>query len=385
MTYPFDVPLEQLRRRRSAKWATYAPDVLPLPVAEMDVELAPPVAAALRAALDASDTGYVGVAGPLQNAFAGFAARRWGWQVAPDGVRVFADVAVAVIEVLRRLVAPGDPVVLTSPVYPPFWLWLQEVGARPVDVPLVDPDGGGRLDLAGLERSLAEGARVVLLCSPHNPTGRVHDPGELAHLADLADRYGATVLADEIHAPLVLPGQDVAPWLTVSREAARTGIAFHSASKAWNLAGLKSSLVVTADARQRAVVDRVPPERTWGAGHLGVLAATAAYDDGEPWLDTLLAALTGNVALLRGLLEEQVPAVSFPDPQATYLAWLDCTRLGLGDDPAAAFLERGRVALSPGPAFGPSGTGHVRLNLACSEDVLRAAVSAMATTAAAAG
>ena len=205
MVAPLDVPLGVLRARASAEWTSFPPGVLPLPVAEMDVHLAPPIAAALHAAVDASDTGYAGDPALLLAAFAGFARRRWGWTVDPAAVRTCADVAVGVTEVLRRLVGPGDGVVVMPPVYPPFWQWLDDVGAPAVEVPLLEPDRGGRLDLPGIDRVLAAGARVVLLCSPQNPTGRVHPVEELRALAELAATYGATVLADEIHAPLTQP------------------------------------------------------------------------------------------------------------------------------------------------------------------------------------
>lgn len=378
MRPPLDVPIEELRRRRSAKWTSFPDDVLPLPVAEMDVRLAPPVAAALQAAVALSDTGYAGDMTGLQTAFAGFAARRWNWDVDDGQTRTCADVAMGVTDVLRVLVRPGDGVVFMPPVYPPFWAWLEAVGATPVEVPLVDPDSGGRLDLDGIGRALEAGARVVLLCHPHNPTGRIHEPAELHELALLVQRYGAVVLSDEIHAPLAHPGETFVPYLAVSAEAAATGIAFHSASKAWNLAGLKCALIAATDPGMRAVVEKLPHEVAWSVGQFGVIASEAAYRDGEGWLDGLTVALRGNVDLLTELLARQLPGVGIALPQAGYLAWLDCRGLGLGRDPARVFLDRGRVALGPGPDFGAPGEGHVRLNLACSPDVLRDAVTRMA-------
>ena len=378
MSAPLDVRLEVLRARRSAKWTTFPRHVLPMPVAEMDVRLAPSIRSALHVAVEASDTGYAGDTAALRAAFAGFAGRRWEWEVDPSSVRSCADVAAGVTEVLRLLTAPGDGVVVTPPVYPPFWSWLKAVGARPVEVPLVELDSGGRLDLAGIDAALTGGARVVLLCSPHNPTGRVHEEEELRALAELADRHGATVLADEIHGPLTLPGQTFHPYLSVSDQGAATGIAFHSASKAWNLAGLKCALIAASHPRQQAVLAALPPEVPWAVGHFGVLAGTAAYDQGGEWLDALLDALASNVALLAELIDQHLPQIGFVRPQASYLAWLDCRRSGLGDDPAAVLLDRGQVAVSPGQDFGSAGHGFVRLNLACHPDLIRDGVTRIA-------
>jgi cystathionine beta-lyase len=368
--------LSRLRTRRSEKWTTYDDDVLPLPVAEMDVRLADPIAAVLHAAVDNSDTGYAGAKTQFVDAFADFAADRWAWTLDPASVWTCADVATGVTEVLRLLVAPGDPVLLSPPVYPPFWSWLRAVGARPVEVALA---ANGRLDLGGIERALAtEGVRVVLLCHPQNPTGRVHGADELRALASAAARYGVTVLADEIHAPLTMPGVDFPPYLTVSPEAADTGIAFHSASKAWNLAGLKSAQIVAVGAGPRAVLQRLSPDLHCGVGQFGMLAGTAAYRDGVAWLDELRAVLASNVDLFASLLATELPLVGFQRPDSTYLAWLDFGRLGLGDDPAEVLRNRGRVALSSGPRFGSPGIGHARLNLGCHPDVLREAVHRMA-------
>jgi cysteine-S-conjugate beta-lyase len=372
---PWEPDLARLRARRSEKWTTFDPDVLPLPVAEADVRLAGPVAEALHAAVDASDTGYAGDLTELVGAFTGFAARRWSWTPDPSGIRACSDVATGITEVLRLLVTPGDPVVLSPPVYPPFWAWLDAVGARPVEVPLV---ADGRLDVEGVEAALAAGARVVMLCHPQNPTGQVNDIDELRALASAAARHGATVLADEIHAPLTHPGTDFVPYLTVSDEAAATGIAFHSASKAWNLAGLKAAQIVPGGSGPRAVVGRLSERMHWEIGLFGLLGGTAAYAGGEAWLDGLRTALAGNAALLSTLLAERLPEIRYTPPPSTYLAWLDCRALDLGDDPAARFLADGRVALSSGPTFGAQGSGFARLNLATHPDILGEAVDRMA-------
>jgi cysteine-S-conjugate beta-lyase len=374
-----EVSLRELRRRTSAKWRTYPPDVLPLPVAEMDFPVAGPVAEALHAAIRRSDLGYASPDPGLAEALGGFAARRWGWQVDPAQVTLAPEVGVAIVEVLRLLVRPGDRVVINPPVYDSFFPWVAEAGCRLVEVPLRQTGDGWALDLDAIQAAFQDGARVHLLCSPHNPTGTVHARQDLERLAALAARHGVTVLSDEIHAPLVLPGRTHHPFVSVSPEAAAHGLVFTSASKAWNLAGLKCAAVVTADPATRRLVERLPEELPWRVGQLGVLGGIAAFQDGEPWLEEVLGVLDHHRQYLAELLAARLPAIRYRPPEASYLAWLDCRALRLGDDPSAAFLARGRVALSPGPSFGRPGAGHARLNMGTSRQILAAAVDRMAS------
>ncbi|MCW2536174.1 MAG: transferase [Modestobacter sp.] len=364
------------RRRRSAKWRTHPADVLPMFVAEMDVALAPPVQRVLADAVAASDTGYAVALPELGQALAGFTERRWGWTVDPGWVAPVPDVGVGMVEVLRLLGAAGRPVVFSPPVYPPFWNWVTEVGAHAVEVPLTD-DGSWRLDLPALERAFAQRPAAYLLCNPHNPVGRVPDAAELAALVELATRYGVPLVSDEIHAPLTLPGETFTPLLTVPG-AADVALALVSASKAFNLAGLKCAAVVAGSAPMHAVLTRMPPDVRWRAGHLGVLASVAAFTDGDAWLDGLRGALADRFDTLGQLLAEQLPQVRWCRPQATFLAWLDCRAVGEGDAPFQRFLQRGRVAVEPGTRFGAPGSGFVRLNVGTSHELLTEGVARMA-------
>jgi cysteine-S-conjugate beta-lyase len=373
---PID-PLDVLRQRRSSKWQTYAPDVLPLTVAEMDVNLAPPVAEVLAAAVRRSDTGYGRAAPDLGRALARFAARRWNWDVDPAQVTGVTDVGVGVVELLRALTRPGDAVAISPPVYPPFFDWGPEAGIRLLEVPLAHVDDGWRLDLAALERAFATHPAAYVLCNPHNPVGRVHTPDELAALVRLARIYKVTLVSDEIHGPLVLPGATFTPLLTVPG-AAGVAVTVMSASKAWNLAGLKCAAVVTASPRLAVTVGRFPPDTIWRVGHLGVLAAVAAYTEGEAWLDDLLVTLDQRRAHLGHLLAAQLPQVSWHPPEATFLAWLDCSAIGPDDTAREQFLDRGRVALEPGLRFGAPGGGYARLNFGTSEAILDEAINRMA-------
>ncbi|WP_306370062.1 MalY/PatB family protein [Nocardiopsis sp. CC223A] len=397
-------PLEQrtvadLRRRTSMKWRTYPEDVLPLWVAEMDVPLAEPVARALHRAVELGDTGYPADGRAYAEALAGFAQRRWGWK-GPDveHTALVPDVMLGIVEVLRLITGPGDTVIVNPPVYPPFHAFVAHADRRVAAAPL---GADGRIDLDTLGEAYAAarargGRPAHLLCNPHNPTGAVHTPDELAAVAALAREYGVRVVSDEIHAPLVLDGARFTPYLGV--DGAEDAFAVTSASKAWNLAGLKAGLVLAGPGAADDLA-RMPEEVGHGPSHLGVLAHTAALNEGGAWLDALLAGLAANRALLGRLLAEHLPGVGYTPPEGTYLAWLDCRGSGFDDPrdtdgpgtvtelagPARVFLDRARVALSSGHAFGSGGAGRVRLNFATSGAILTEAVRRMGEAVRAAG
>lgn len=371
-------PLETLRLRTSEKWMTHPADVLPMFVAEMDYPLAPVVRDAIVARVLASDTGYVPSAALVGEAFAGFASRRWNWQIDAAGIRSTTDVSVAIVETLRMLVKPGDRVVINPPVYPPFWELIPEAGASVIEVPLRFDATGWTFDFDGLEEAFASGARGLLLCNPQNPLGLVHSAATLRRIAEIAARYGAFVVSDEIHGPLTHSDAAFAPFLSVSDEAAAVGIAVTSASKAFNLAGVKCALMIAATPERTALLDRMPVEVLWRTSILGMHASVAAFGEGDDWLDGTLSAIEQNRVLLGALLAAHLPGVRYREPHASYLAWLDLRELGWGDDPSIRALEVARVALSPGPGFGRQGRGFARLNLACATDVLEDAVHRLA-------
>ncbi|GAB2588623.1 cystathionine beta-lyase [Paractinoplanes abujensis] len=365
-------PLAELRLRRSVKWRAFPEDVLPLFVAEMDYELAPPVSEVLHAAVTRGDLGYHAPGPEVGKAFSGFAGRQWGWDVDPARVRPVTDVGVGVVEVLRQLIRHGEPVVISPPIYQPFFDWVPEAGGRVLEVPL----RGTRLDLAGLEAAFATHPAAYLLCNPHNPVGRVHTADELAELVRLARLYRVPIISDEIHAPLALPGATFTPLLTVPR-AADVAIAVVSASKAFNLAGLKCAALVTAGPAMTRVVDGLFTEVGERTGHLGALATIAAFTDGDAWLATLISTLAARREQLGALLAAELPALGWVPPEATYLAWLDASALGRDEQPRDHFLHEARVALEPGPRFGAPGSGFVRLNYATSPEILTEAVRRM--------
>jgi cysteine-S-conjugate beta-lyase len=372
--------LPQLRRRRSAKWRTYPADVLPAFVAEMDFDLAPPITRAVADALAIGDCGYAHK-GELGEAYAEFVAGRLGW--APDPRRVYPvpDVMTGLAEVAEAITPPGSGIVINPPVYPPFRFRFGFYGRRIIDAPLArDETGAYDLDPAAIEAALSQpGAAAYVLCSPHNPTGSVWPAEQLAMAADLCQRHGAALLVDEIHAPLVLPGARFVPFGSLDHEMAGRAFVFTSASKGWNIPGLKCGVVIAGSEAGAAVLEQ--RRRALLAAHLGVLASVAAFTEGLPWLDAALRQLDENRELLAGLLREHLPAVGYSRPQASFLAWLDCRALGLGDDPAAVFLDQGRVAVGHGPDFGRQGSGFVRLNIGTSPALIGEAVRRMAVSA----
>ena len=377
MTIDLTVPgIEEMHERAGAKWSAYDADVLSATIAEMDFPLAPPVAEALRHAIDQADLGYPQPATPsLRGSFARFAARRLNWTVDEEQIVLVPDVMIGLVELCRVIAAPGDTVALATPAYPPFFRMLPEAGVKLVEIGLL---ADGSLDLDALDAALGGGARALVLASPHNPTGRVLPRGELEAIAERCAEHEAWVLADEIHGALILPEATFIPWLEVSDAARRWGISVTSASKAFNLAALKAALVVTADPAARDVVERVPSLHEH-AGLLGVLAAEAAFEHGDEWLDAVIGQLAANRDQLGRDLADKLPEIGWRPPQATYLAWFDCTRLGLGDEPAEIFLREGRVALSRGLDYGSPGAGHARLNFATSSAHLSDAVARMAS------
>jgi cystathionine beta-lyase len=365
-----NLSLEHLRLRRSAKWRFFDEDVLPAFVAEMDFPLAPPVKIALAEAVELDDTGYgYPAALGLAEVYTDFAATRFGWEIDPARVSPAPDVVNALTSLLRKIAKPGDRVVINTPVYHPFFAVIEEIGCEVAEAPLVD----GEIDVDAVDAEFRAGAIALILCSPHNPTGTLPTEGQLKTLAAAAAQHGAWVLSDEIHSPLTLPGARHVPFLDVSEEAREHGIALVSASKAFNLAGLHCAQFVTASERAQAVVEGLPFAATH-AGHFGALASVAAYRDGAPWLDDVIAVIDHNRQLLADLLAEKLPEVGYTPPRAGYLTWLDLRAFDLGDDPTEALLERGRVALNPGPTFGPQGKGHARLNIGTSPALVEEAV-----------
>lgn len=370
--------LSEMRTHRSEKWRGFPSDVLPLFVAEMDFPLAKPIQDQLMNMVTHSDIGYLGSIPELGKAFAGFAKRRWNWEVNPEFVRLCTDVGVGMVEVLRVTTKPGDKVLVNSPIYQNFFNWINETKVELVDVPFLQEGMNWSLDFENIEKQYANGVKVHALCSPHNPLGRIYSREELTKIADLAKKYGVTVISDEIHAPLTFPGNEFVPFLAVNQNAADVGICVTSASKAFNIAGLKSAIIVSQATEMHELLAKMPMSVHFRSSILGAFAAVTAFNECDDWLDAALATIESNAHFLKTILNAQIPAAKYEIPKCSYLAWVDVSALNLGEDPAAVFLEKGRVAFNAGKIYGPNSSQFVRINLATSESVLTEAVNRMA-------
>ena len=365
--------LDELRKRKSSKWRQYPSDVLPLPVAEMDFPIAPAVKASLQDMLDRSDTGYLGAFPELFEAFAKFSKSRWNWQPDSTQIIIATDVSVGIVEVMRTLIKAGDKVMLNSPVYENIWKWIPEVNATLVDVPLTENELNYKLDLDAIEREYANGVKLHILCSPHNPVGIIYTRSELETIATLAKMYGVIILSDEIHGPLTFNKKDFYPFLSVSDDAKEVGIIITSASKSFNFAGLKCALIITESAMLKEKINAMPPALTLRASLFGAVASTAAYSESDEWLDGVLITLNENRHLVKKLIDTKIPTIKYRIPDFGYLAWLDVSSLGLGSDPAGQILERSKLALNAGILYGPKHSNFVRLNFGTSEEIINQA------------
>jgi cystathionine beta-lyase len=308
---------------------------------------------------------------------------RFGWSLDPGRLHELSDALQGVAIALHHLTEPGDGVVVHLPAYPPFLELIRETGRRVVDIPAIQTASGYVWDYDELDARLAAArsgrgsARLWILCHPHNPTGRVFAASELGRVAELAAAHDLVVVSDEIHAELVHPGAVHVPFATLGDDVAARTVTVTSASKAFNLAGLRWAVLFAGHRGLHDSISRLPKHYLGAPNLLAVEATDAAWTEGDGWLAAVRGVLDDNRHRLRALLDAHLPEVRYHVPAATYLAWLDCTALGLGGDPAAEFRKRG-VELAAGGRFGSIGEGFVRLNFATSPAVLDAIVRRMA-------
>jgi cystathionine beta-lyase len=373
------ITIERLREIGGLKWSAH-PGSIGAFVAEADYGVAPPIARALHDAVDSGLFGYLppSLGVELAQATASWQETAYGWQVPPERVHPLGDVVAGLQAAIDLFSEPGSAVILPTPAYMPFLTVPGNLGRRTIQVPLrEEEDGLCALDLDGIDRAFQAGGRLLILCNPYNPVGRVFSRAELEALAEVVERNAGRVFSDEIHAPFVYPGARHLPYASLSPAAAAHTITATSASKAWNLPGLKcAQLILTSDVDEE-IWDRRGGFLEHGASNLGVIANIAAYREGADWLDAAIAYTDRNRHALGELLADAVPGMRYSPPEGTYIAWLDARHLGLGERAAEFFLEEAGVAMTDGVACGDPGRGFLRFVIATPRPILADAVGRM--------
>jgi cysteine-S-conjugate beta-lyase len=375
---PFAVSDAELVERTSAKWRAFPNGTWPAWIAEMDVTLAESVKAALASAVEHSDTGYQ-FSEDVPRALCEYLQRSQGLVLDTERVFVLGDVLSGIAQSLAVLCPPDPGVIITPPIYPPFFSTVTDVArGRVVEVPLLRDEMGWSYDLDGMAAAMARAdVHALLLSHPHNPTGIVADTDVMNALLALAARHGVLVISDEIHAPLVHPQTPFTSFLGVDHHGADVVVPL-SASKAWNIPGLKCAQLVAGSAQLAERLESgIPMEVRYGAGHFGVLGTLAAYDHGGQWLDSVTQQLAVNTALTAELMAEHLPFAAYAPAPASYLAWLELAAYG-HEDPAAVVQEASNLATNSGLPFGSGGVGCLRLNIGTAPHRLPTFITAIA-------
>jgi cysteine-S-conjugate beta-lyase len=369
-----------LRTRGSFKWAAPGPGGFGAAVAEMDFGAAPPILDALARLSADANFGYLPplLADELAAACAQFQRHRYGWDVDPALIHHVPDVIKALEIAITHFSRPGSPVILPTPAYMPFLAVPGFLGREIIQVRMRDADGFFTLDLDAIEDAFRAGGHLVIFCNPYNPLGRVFTSGEMAELTGVVDRHGGRVFADEIHGPLVYPGMRHVPYASTSAAAASHTLTATSASKAWNLPGLKCAEVILTNEPDRRRWEQMGFFAAHGASNPGVAANIAAFRHGGPWLDEILAYLDDSRHLLAGLLSRHLPQLRYRPPDGTYLAWLNCSEMDLPGSPGELVADLAHVTVVDGPAFGAGGAGAFRFNFATPQPILTEMVERIA-------
>lgn len=374
--------LGELQNYASAKWTRVSAEYS-ASVAEMDFEVAPEISRSLIRAVTKGPYGYLpeSLSSEVQRSFCQLYSQEFGHEFVTSQVQLIGDIINGLETVIDYVCPIGTPVTVMTPAYMPFLTVPPKTGRRVTEVPLSAVEGTWRIDFEGLRQAFRSGSRLLVLCNPHNPLGKVYSRKELEDVARLADEFGVYVFSDEIHALLAFGSSQHVPYASVSDAAAGHTFTASSASKAWNIPGLKCAQLAAPAAVSDEFWARARHSSSRGASTFGAIATAAAYQDGKPWLDGVRGYLRENRDFLHDLISERLPSVSSVRPDATYLSWFDCRKLGWGPRPATVFLERGGVSLTDGYLCGAAGQGHVRFNFATPQWAIEAIVDRMATAA----
>lgn len=369
---------EKLRSKACAKWQNYPADVLPLWVADMDFPVSDKIKDALRAYADSDNFGYPAMDGHpgVKEATLKRLSERHGWTLEAKDLSLINGIVPGLFLSVMALSSAQDEVIVPSPIYGPFKMAIEMTGRKGVFVPLLEPDY--ELDFDALEKSVTPASRILMLCNPHNPVGRVFRRDELEKLADFALRHRLWVVSDELHSDLIFSGHKHIPFATLGHEIAQRTLTLFGPTKTFNIAGLKIGF---AAAQNPELLNRF---ETVGAGLMGkpnVFAQTAlvaAFNEGDAWLNETLSYLEANRDFIGEYLKTHLPQIGYRAAEGTYLAWLDMRKLEL-ENPEAFALEQAKVALNNGAWFGPGGEGFLRLNFATSRGILSEALERLKT------
>ena len=372
MTYDFDEIVPR-RHTNSYKWDSAPEEVLPMWVADMDFRTAPPVTEALRRRVEHGIFGYTRVPDEYYRAVCAWFARRHAWPLRREWLLYTSGVVPAISAVIKALTAPGDKVLVQTPVYNCFFSSIRNNGCRLASSPLLYDGHTYHVDFDDLERKASDPeVKLFLLCNPHNPAGRVWTREELLRMGDICLRHNVTVLSDEIHCELVFPGHTYVPFASLSDAFLAHSVTCFSPSKAFNIAGLQIASIVSADETVRTAIDKaININEVCDVNPFGVIATIAAYNEGEEWLAQLLSYLRGNYELMHGFCRERLPQFPVADLEGTYLAWMDCRALGISSEELEhRLVDEAKLWLNAGTMYGPEGEGFMRWNLACPRAVV---------------
>jgi cystathionine beta-lyase len=373
--FDFDTLMDRRAIPDCRKWNRYLVDTLPMWVADMDFAVPEPIQAALYARLLHPVFGYAGPPASLIEAILEMLEARYCWKVTPEAIVMLPGVEPGFNMALRGLLSPGEAVVVQTPIYAPIRAAPLHWGLRRIEVPLQPTPSGFAANLPALQRAFSElGTKAFLLCNPHNPTGKVYDTHELTSIGTACLKHDILIISDEIHGDLVYEGACHRPIAAIAPEIAEQSITLMSASKTYNIAGLKAAFAIIPNQSLRQAFVTARAGMVDSVNLMGMVATEAALRGCEAWRRAVMAYLQANRDFLASEITRRFPMIGFRPPQASFLAWLDCRHLSLHGDPAEFLLEQARIAVSGGEEFGALGAGHVRLNFGCRRATLVAAL-----------
>jgi cystathionine beta-lyase len=366
------ITIAQARRKGGAKWSRYNEDVLPSFVADTDFNLPPAIHEAFALQLERQDYGYSLQMSErdLPGIYVDWAKRRFGWQVNEASIEALVDIVQGIFLCIQQYTQPGDGIATLTPTYPPLWSAIGNTGRRLIASTLTTRNGNYEIDFDDLRHQIDSSTKMFILCNPHNPTGRVFTRAELDEIAEIVVENNLLVLSDEIHADLVFSGHKHIPFASLSPEISSRTITLTSATKSFNLGGLRFAIAIFGSQQLQDQFNLVHRGMIGGLNSMGMTATEIAWRECGDWLDDMVGYLEGNRDYLIHELSTRVPQINCLTPESTFLAWLNCTGADLNEDPFSHFLNTAKVAFNPGTDFGPGGEGYVRLNYGTSRQIL---------------